>query len=85
MSELLGKIPDFIEAFALLGMVVSIGATILVRLTPSKTDDEKVGKVVEKLQKLLSYLPTFGINPRTQLMEQQLKELQEKLKAKENG
>ena len=85
MSEILGKIPDFIEAFALLGMLVSIMATVLVRLTPTKSDDEKVAKVVGKIQKALSYLPTLGINPRTQLLEQQLKEMQEKLKAKENG
>jgi ATP adenylyltransferase/5',5'''-P-1,P-4-tetraphosphate phosphorylase II len=85
MSEILGMIPDFIEAFALIGMCVSILATVVVRLTPSKVDDEKVGAMVVKFQKALSYLPTIGINPRTQLLEQQLKEIQEKLKAKENG
>lgn len=80
MSEILGKIPDFVEAFALLGMLISIMATVIVQLTPTKADDEKLNKIVIKLQKILAYMPTIGINPRTKLLEQQLKELQDKQK-----
>ena len=83
MSEILKMIPDYVEAFALLGMLVSIMATVVVQLTPTKADDEKVAKIAAKVQKIISYFPTIGINPRTKLLEQQLKELQEN--HKDNG
>jgi len=78
MQEILQKIPDFVQAFALLGMCLSILATIVVRITPSKTDDEKVGAFVEKFQKVLHWMPTLGINPNTK----KLQEAYEELKAK---
>lgn len=78
MQEILQKIPDFIQLFALLGMVLTILATIIVRLTPSKVDDEKVDAFALKIMKALSWLPTIGINPRTQALEQAYKELKEK-------
>lgn len=78
MQELLQKIPDFIQAFALLGMCLSILATIVVRITPDKADDEKVSSFVEKFQKVLHWMPTLGINPNTK----KLQEAYEELKAK---
>ena len=83
MSEILAKIPDYVEAFALIGMCVSIIATVVVQLTPSKADDEKLNALVKKLQKILSYFPTIGINPRTKLLEQQLEEMKKKLSEKD--
>jgi hypothetical protein len=78
MQEFLQKIPDWIQAVALLGMSISLLATVLVRLTPSKTDDEQVAIWVEKLQKVLHWLPTIGVNPNTK----KLQEAYEELKAK---
>lgn len=81
MQELLMKIPDIIQVIALLGMVLSITATIVVRLTPSKTDDEQVSNFVAKFMKVLQWLPTIGVNPQTK----KLQEAYEELKAKQDG
>jgi hypothetical protein len=78
MQELLLKIPDFVQVFALIGMVLSLTATVVVRLTPSKTDDETVSGFVAKFLKVLHWLPTIGINPQTK----KLQEAYEELKAK---
>lgn len=81
MQELLMKVPDIIQVIALLGMVVSILATIVVRLTPSTTDDEKVSAIIAKFMKVLQWLPTIGINPQTK----KLQEAYEELKAKQDA
>lgn len=80
MQELLMKIPDFIQVFALFGMIISILATVIVRLTPSTTDDEKVNAVISKFMKVLQWLPTIGVNPQTK----KLQEAYEELKAKQD-
>lgn len=80
MQELLMKVPDIIQVIALLGMVVSILATIVVRLTPSTTDDEKVNAIIAKFMKVLQWLPTIGVNPQTK----KLQEAYEELKAKQD-
>ena len=59
---------------ALIG-AISILATVVVRLTPSKSDDEIVYGAAAKFWKFVSYLPTIGINPRTQKLEEAYKEL----------
>ena len=81
MQELLVKIPDFIQVFALFGMIISILATVIVRLTPSTTDDEKVNAVISKFMKVLQWLPTIGVNPQTK----KLQEAYEELKVKQDG
>jgi len=81
MQELLMKVPDIIQVIALLGMVVSILATIVVRLTPSTTDDEKVSAIIAKFMKVLQWLPTIGVNPQTK----KLQEAYEELKAKQDA
>lgn len=78
MQELLEKVPDVIELIALLGMSVSVLATVLVRLTPSQADDEKVHAFIHKFQKVLHWMPTIGVNPNTK----KLQEAYEELKAK---
>lgn len=78
MEALLAKIPDIIQIIALAGMIISIAATIAVRLTPSKTDDEKLSKVVSVFLKALQFLPTIGINPQTKKLEEAYKELKGK-------
>lgn len=75
------KIPDTIELIALLGMAISILASIIVRLTPSKTDDEKVNGFILKFMRVLAWLPTIGINPQTKKLQQAYEEL----KAKQDG
>ena len=75
MQDLMTKIPDAIHAIALLGMCVSILATIVVRITPSTADDEKVQAFIDKFQKILHWMPTIGINPNTKKLQEAYDEL----------
>ena len=64
---------DFIQEWApivaqILGYL-TIGATIIVRLTPNKEDDLKAEKISGKIWKYINMLPTVGINPRTKKLE----------------
>ena len=77
MEQILVKIPDYVQLIALLGMVLSILATVVVRITPSKLDDEKVSVWTEKVAKAIAWLPTLGINPRTKALEEAYKQLKE--------
>lgn len=48
-------------------------ATVVVRITPTKSDDEKLDKILTKVHKIFSYLPTLGINPKTKELEEMMK------------
>lgn len=85
MQELLLKIPDFVQVFALLGMVISILATVVVRITPSTTDDEKVNSIVAKFLKVLHWLPTIGVNPQTKKLQEAYEELKAKNEPPKNS
>lgn len=78
MTEFLAKVPDLLQVVALIGMAVSILATLIARLTPTKVDDEAVGKVTGFFVKALQWLPTIGVNPRTKKLEEAYLELKEK-------
>jgi hypothetical protein len=82
MHPLLEKIPDIIQLIALLGMALSVLATILVRITPSKADDEKVDAIVQKFQKVLHWLPTIGVNPNTKKLQEAYEELKKQSESK---
>lgn len=79
MESLLGKLPEYVEIIAQAFLAISILASIVVRLTPSKKDDEFVGSAAEKFLKFMSYLPTVGINPRTKKLEEAYKDLKEQM------
>lgn len=49
-------------------------ATIIAKMTPSPKDDEAVGKVYGYLLKVIQFLPTLGINPQTQKIQEALEE-----------
>lgn len=44
-------------------------ATVVVRLTPTKSDDEKLDKIVKKIHSFFALLPTIGLNPKTKQMQ----------------
>ena len=64
-------LPAVLQAIG--GLVIV--ATIAVRLTPSKGDDESVGKVAKYFFRLLQFLPTIGVNPQTKKIEEAYKDL----------
>jgi hypothetical protein len=78
MEQLLVKIPDMIQLISLILTIITLLATVLVRLTPNKTDDQVVGKFSGLLLKALKWLPTLGVNPQTKKLEEQIFELREK-------
>lgn len=84
MEAILEKVPDYVQMAALVLAALVIFATVVVRITPSKTDDEAVGKIGQVIMRAIAWLPTIGINPRTQKLEEAYKELLENQKSKES-
>lgn len=56
---------------------ITVLATVIVKFTPTKTDDQMVSKVGKAFVKILQWLPTIGINPRTKKLEETIMELRE--------
>lgn len=86
MQNILNKVPDIIQLISLCGMVISVVATVIVRITPSKVDDEVVSSITSKFLKVLHWLPTIGVNPQTAKLEaayEELKMKNEELKGKD--
>lgn len=81
MANLLAKIPDLVQVVALIGMAVSILATLIARVIPGDKDDEAVGKGVAFFLKLLHWAPTIGVNPQTKKLEEAYEELKAKASA----
>lgn len=75
MEDLLANLPEYLGMIAqFLGGLVVL-ATVIARITPSKSDDEKVGLYSSKIFKIISYLPTIGINPHTQKLKEAYEDL----------
>jgi len=70
ISELLNGISHIVFG------VVTL-ATIIVRLTPTKSDDKKLDAALKKTHKFMAYLPTVGKNPRTKELERESPEKKE--------
>ena len=78
MEEFIIKLPLYAEQAAqILGGLVVI-ATVIVRLTPSTSDNATVKKYAGIIFKIISYLPTLGVNPKTKQLEKAYEELKEK-------
>lgn len=78
MEDILAKIPDWIEVVALALMSLTILATVIVRVTPSTADDEAVSGIAKWIIKVVQFLPTIGINPKTKKLEEAYEELKQK-------
>lgn len=70
--NLMQMILHYVDALAQIMFGLMIVATAAARLIPGNKDDEKVHKAIASAQKVLGYLPTFGINPRTKKLEEAL-------------
>lgn len=66
--------------YSQIAMSLVVVASLIVRITPTDKDDVLVDSFKNKLLKVLSWLPTFGVNPRTKALEVALKELIENKK-----
>lgn len=67
---------ETLQNISMLITAIMIFATIFVRLTPNPDDDAALSVFILKIQDYMKYLPTLGVNPRTQKLEEALKELQ---------
>jgi len=83
----MGKYVEIINMIlTTLGYIV-VAASVIVKYTSSKTDNEAIIKAkgfYGKLIKIVSYFPLFGKSPITKALEEALKEADENLKIKEN-
>ena len=75
MEEFIIKLPEYVQMIAQALGAISVIASVIVRLTPSKSDNVKVKKISDGIFKVISYLPTLGVNPKTKELEASYKEL----------
>ena len=72
MEDLLSKIPSWIKWIPTVFTGLIIVATVAVRFTETKADDEKVNKIKGILMGILHRFPTLGLNPATKKMQEAL-------------
>lgn len=81
MLDLLGsdQLKTYIEVLSqvLLGIVVV--ATALARVVKGGEYADEVAGIKGKILKLIQFLPTIGVNPRTKHLEDQLNEMKAKV------
>lgn len=71
-------IPHWAELILeLLGALVVV-ATVVARMMPKSSFGDRVGKIAPVLWKVIAWLPTIGINPKTKKLEETVKEMGEK-------
>jgi hypothetical protein len=75
MEGLLSKLPEWVQVAAMYLGALTVVGTVVVRLTPSKKDDEVAGKVSKYVWKVIEWLPTIGLNPKTKDLKKAYEEL----------
>ena len=76
MDEIVAKLPEYLSMLAEALGALAVFATVIVRLTPNPKDDGTVKSISDKIFKVVGYLPTIGINPKTKKLEEAVKDLQ---------
>ena len=69
MEEFLAKLPEYVDTLSTVLSVIVIIATALVRIPGLNKHSKDVNKVVGYIQKVLSWLPTLGLNPSTKSLK----------------
>ena len=62
MQEILANFPKYLNAVIEIVGLLTILASVVVKLTPSPKDDEALEGFKLKWHKFLAFLPTFGYN-----------------------
>ena len=70
MEQYLEKVPAVVQMISMILMSLTILATVVVRLAPHKIDDDKLTKFAGTLIKVLNWMPTIGLNPKTKELQQ---------------
>lgn len=50
-------------------MALMVLATVVVKITPTKSDDAKLAAIYDKIHTVMAWLPTLGVNPKTQELQ----------------
>lgn len=78
MEQFISGLPEYLKIAAEFLGVLVVFATVVARITPTKSDDETVSKISSVILKVISYLPTIGINPQTKKLQEAYDELKNK-------
>lgn len=73
---------DILNDLALVVFAITIVATIIVRITPDKSDDVKVDLLIQRIHALFQYLPTWGVNPKSKAMQEAYKQVSQPVEEK---
>lgn len=76
-AEFLLKASALAQTIFMVVGAITVLATVVVKLTPTKTDDQMVSKFGKGFVKVMQWLPTIGINPHTKKLEETIMELRE--------
>ena len=77
MMEIIQKAVEYGQPIAELLGWIAVLATFVIRMPFLKADPTKVDGFVATIQKAIAWLPTIGLNPRTDHMEAAIKEMKE--------
>lgn len=77
MEELLKGVPAIIQTASLVLTALTLLATVVARITPTKRDDQCMTVVTRWVLKALKVMPTLGVNPQTKKLEETIMELRE--------
>ncbi len=78
MEEMLKGVPAIVQTASLILTSLTLLATVIARITPTKRDDQYMTSVTRFVLSILKVMPTLGVNPQTKKMEETIMELREK-------
>ncbi len=77
MEQFLSQARPIIEMLSVALSLLTLIATVLVRMPFAKQYSDEVSGFAKYLVKVLHWLPTIGINPQTKKLEETIMELRE--------
>lgn len=81
IPEFLAKVPEWLNLLSLFMLALTLVATVVARITPTKSDDGYVSKFHAFVIKVISWSPTIGTNPQAKALEETIKSLEAQIAA----
>ena len=72
MESFTTNIMPVINVVSMIVTGVVVIATVIVRITPTDTDDKAAKSISDTVLKILKHFPTIGVNPQTKKLEEAL-------------
>jgi len=73
MVEFIANVPGYLETASLYLSVLTVIATALVRLPIFASYQDEVAGVAGAINKVLHWMPTIGVNPKTKALAEKAK------------